>query len=304
MNMCSQFGLQYIGYHKESKKGTVIEFVCPEHFDKGVQTKDWSHFRKSKKPCGYCNGRLRDTSEAQKLVKNPNIIFLSEYLGSEKPIKCKCLKCNNEWISNRPIDLFRREDGCPFCSVLKRGRHKTHESFVTDLSLVNPNIDVIGQYTGSHKLIKCKCKKDGYEWESYACNLLNGSAGCPLCNHSVGEKELIEFLNTIGVNHKEQVIFPGCKDIKPLKFDSYDVDNNIAFEFQGEQHYYPVDFSNNDPEEAKKQYEALRKRDEIKKEYCFNNNIKLVCIPYWKRGQIRKYLLNELQLYQEVNNTA
>ena len=79
----------------------------------------------------------------------------------------------------------------------------------------------------------------------------------------------------------------------------YDNDNNIAIEFQGEQHYFPIDFSGKGKDNAIKEYNLLQKRDNIKKEYCLNNNIKLVCIPYWERDNVDNYLLEEVKIYKE-----
>lgn len=299
---CNELRMIYVGNHKEKHKGTMIDFLCSVHEDFGIQTKDWSHFKDSKKPCSCCNGRGRTTQDAQILVKNPNIIFTTPYLGVEKPIGCKCLKCGHEWISNRPMDLFKREIGCPICVLESKRlkRLKSQKEYEDDLSKINPNIKVVGQYTGSHNYIECECLIDGYHWESIACNLLNGSAGCPKCNMSIGENNIIDFMEKYKIKYTRQKTFPDCRDKLPLKFDVFDDVNKIAIEFQGEQHYFPVDFETNNPRKAIYQFEQLQKRDEIKKKYCLRNNICLICIPYYERDNIENYLRNNNTVYKKL----
>ena len=300
IDKCNDFNVIYIGNHKENHRGTMIDFICKKHKEKGVQSIDWSHFKDKKQACPYCFGK-RNTNDAQKLIKNKDIEFISEYYGSEKPVKCLCHKCNTIWTTNRPIDLFRRNIGCPVCAneSRKKAKAKSQEQFEYELNKVNKNIKIIGTYKGTHKPIKCKCEIDGYEWESYASNLLNGSAGCPLCNMSIGENNVITFFTKLGINFDTQKTFKDCKDIGLLKFDVYDNDNNIAIEFQGEQHYFPIDFSGKGKDNAIKEYNLLQKRDNIKKEYCLNNNLKLVCIPYRERNNVDNYLLEEVKIYKE-----
>lgn len=300
-NKCNQLGLIYIGNHKEKKRGTIIDFICPTHDSVGVQGKDWSHFKDYSKGCPYCSGRYRTTEEFQKMILNKSLVVKSEYVGSEKPIKIHCNCCNNDFICNRPIDLIKRPYGCPECAKKNAGlkRRSTQESFEKKMQEVNPNISVIGKYEGIHKLIRCKCNKCGMEWESYGSNLYQGKAGCPICNCSSGERELEEYLIANNINYKRQMTFDDCRDILPLRFDAYDIDNIIAFEFQGEQHYFPIDFSGDGEEAAKASLEALQRRDKIKKDYCYNKNIRLVCIPYWERGNVGEFL-DSLNLYNCV----
>ena len=303
IDKCNALGVEFVGIGKEKHKGTMIRYICPDHKDKGIQETDWSHFKNQKCKCKYCSGRLMTTEEAQKKVRNPNIKFISPFLGTEKPIKCYCEACGNTWINNQPRDLFKRECGCPVCSSINKSykRRNTHEEYVERLKAVNPNIEIVGRYTRVHDYIKCRCLIHNIEWESIACNLLNKSAGCPLCNSSKGEAELVEVLKNFGINYSTQKTFKDCRDIHPLRFDAYDNDNNIAYEFQGEQHYFPVDFDHNDPILAKKAYESLKRRDAIKVDYCSRNNIKLVHIPYWERGNIRNFILEHIPEYKEEN---
>lgn len=300
INKCNDFGVSFCGTNRHPKKGMLINFICPIHKDKGTQSIDWSHFKNKKRACPYCSGK-RDTEDAQKLIKNPHIKFISEYNGAEKPVRCECSMCGSQWISNHPIDLFRRDCGCPTCGKAMKALHrrKSSDSFVDDLSSVNNNITVIGEYTGAHKKVRCRCNIDGYEWESYACNLLNKSAGCPKCNMSVGENMIIEFMQKHKITHSRQKTFPECSDSGLLRFDIFDEDNNIAIEFQGEQHYYPIDFSGMGYDNALMEFQKLQKRDSIKKAYCEANKITLICIPYYERGNIDAYLMEHVDIYKE-----
>ena len=295
-NKCDSYKMRYIGNHKEKHKGTVVDFICPIHETKGVQSKDWSHFKSSKQPCSYCNGRKRSTEDAKKMIKNKNIVFVSEYKGAEKPVTCKCTKCGNVWISNRPMDLFRRENGCSKCSIETKRlkRIKPQEKYEEELKKINPNIKVVGKYNGTHRYIKCKCLVDGYEFESIACNLLNKSAGCPKCNMSVGENRIVDFMEKNSIRYTRQKTFDGCREKLPLKFDVFDEDHGIAIEFQGEQHYFPVDFETNSKEKAVLQFKELQKRDSIKKKYCNDNGIPLICIPYYERNNVENYLRDKI----------
>lgn len=296
---CNELSLSYIGNHKEKKKGTIIEFLCPIHIEKGIQESDWSHFKSYSKGCPYCTGRYRTTEEFQKMVLNPHIKILSEYKGSEKPIDCYCDECQTPFTVNRPIDLIKRPGGCPTCAKMIRAekRMSTKEHFAKKVYAVNQDIEVIGEYKGVHDYIQCRCRICGTEWSSIASNLYTGKAGCPLCNNSVGERELENYLKSKCVNYVRQKTFDGCEDIDKLRFDGYDIDNNIAFEFQGEQHYFPVDFGHDGEEVAYNNYISLLRRDSIKRKYCNDHQIKLIEIPYWERWNVANYL-DGLKIYE------
>lgn len=112
---------------------------------------------------------------------NSNIEFLSTYENVKKKIKCKCTICNNEWDA-LPTNLLKGH-GCRKCAIEQRiqnGGRKTHQQFIEEMESINPNIEFLSDYINSHIHVKCKCKIDGYEWETTPSHLLNGT-GCPLC---------------------------------------------------------------------------------------------------------------------------
>ena len=88
-------------------------------------------------------------------------------------------------------------------------------------------------------------------------------------------------LDKIGIKYIQEKTFKWLIYKKHLFLDFYLPDYNIAIECQGEQHFKPVDFSNNkDIIKAKKCLEITQKRDKIKKELCENNGIKVFYINY------------------------
>lgn len=60
-------------------------------------------------------------------------------------------------------------------------RKMTHNEFVERMYEVNENIEIISVYSNYTEKVKCRCKKDGYEWQSLPSELLRGK-GCTVCS--------------------------------------------------------------------------------------------------------------------------
>lgn len=278
----------------EKKKGAMIQYICNNHKDKGVQETDFSHLHNYKYGCPYCSGRKKTTEEIQNEIKNEDVVLISEYMGNEKPIKCKCKKCNYEWIT-QPKVLITNGAGCPKCGRKKANINemKSMDGFIKELYQVNPDIEIIGEYKGTHRRIKCRCKKDGYIWEGNPARMLRREAGCPLCNISLGEKHLLETLDKIGVTYISQYpIDVGAK--REYRFDAYDNLHKIAFEYNGEQHYRPVDFAGKGKDWAENEFKRVQLRDKNKINYCVKNSITLVIVPYWEKENMENFIKNQL----------
>ena len=69
--------------------------------------------------------------------------------------------------------------------------------------------------------------------------------------------------------------------LNTLPFDFYLPDLNKCIEYDGQHHYYPVTFNGVSEERAKENHLITIKHDEIKNQYCKNNNIELLRIPYY-----------------------
>jgi very-short-patch-repair endonuclease len=120
--------------------------------------------------------------------------------------------------------------------------------------------------------------------------------GCPYCfdtkkfKFSKGEKCISEVLDMLNITYLQQYTFDNCRDINVLPFDFYLPDLNICIEYDGQHHYYPVTFNGITKEEAEKNHLITVKHDKIKNEYCINNNIKLIRIPYYEYKNIENII--------------
>lgn len=104
---------------------------------------------------------------------------------------------------------------------------------------------------------------------------INRKHGCPRCNESKGENEIRSILDLNKIKYINQYKFPDCKNKNELPFDFYLPDSNTCIEFNGIQHYKPVLYFG-----GIDKFKQQQINDNIKKEYCKNNNIKLIIIRY------------------------
>ena len=61
-------------------------------------------------------------------------------------------------------------------------------------------------------------------------------------------------------------------------------------EYDGHQHFHPVDFAGKGKEWAEERFEEDKRRDKVKNLYCENNKIKLIRIPYFEFENIENIL--------------
>lgn len=206
----------------------------------------------------------------------PYIEIVGDYEGAKNPILHYCSKHDILWSAS-PTNMLNG-CGCPECIVEKMRQTNgfSHDEYVCKVSTINPNITVIGQYVNTKTKILHKCLVDGYEWEAEPANILSGT-GCPKCNESRGEKRIRLWLENNHISYIPQYKFEDCRNIFPLLFDFYLTDFNKCIEYDGEQHFRPIDFFG-----GEKGFSKTKERDEIKNLYCLQNNIPLLRIAYFE----------------------
>lgn len=167
-----------------------------------------------------------------------------------------------------------------------------------NISQKTTQIDITGQTFGKWKVLyktdkrssnggiywHCKCEC-GNEKDVLSTSLRSGkSLSCGLhSNISRGNVKIAELLTKAKIPFKTEYKFATCKDKKELPFDFY-VDNKYLIEYDGEQHFKKDNIFD---------YEYTHKHDLIKNQWCKENNIPLIRIPYTHFNNIT---LNDLIL--------
>lgn len=132
------------------------------------------------------------------------------------------------------------------------------------------------KYINAKTKIIITCKNHGDFKQTPSSHL--SKKGCPICNESKGELEIRKFLTNHNIEFIPQKKFKDCINLetnRKLSFDFYLPKHNICIEYQGKQHFVSVKKWG-----GKNNLEKIKKRDNIKKIYCKNNNISLLEINY------------------------
>lgn len=238
--------------------------------------------------------------EVEKYFKENGCILLSlTYENSDQKLHYVCSCGNENYIT---FDKFKTGQRCREC-----GLNKSSEKFRHDYESVEEMFKANGcellsknYINNSQKLeYKCKC---GNIHNSTLANFLRIS-GCPNCGEkSIGEKVINDFLTMYNIKFTRQFTFENCRDKNPLPFDFALFENNklkCLIEFDGEQHFYPIDFWG-----GEENFKYIKHHDDIKDNYCINNKIPLIRIPYWEFKNIEiimsSILLNKP--FESINN--
>lgn len=239
----------------------------------------------SKPQCPICSGHNKNNKEFLKEVNqaNKDIIPLTEYTRDRIPMDFLCLRCGKKFTQTPAI--FLNTPSCPICRNRKR---RNQDDFIKEMEETNEDITIIGTYTNFQNKVKCKCKKCSSEWEAFPQNLLRGH-GCPICNSSIGERKVRQFLEKYKIKFSQEYIFKDCKDIFCLPFDFFLFDQNMCIEFDGIQHFEPVQHYG-----GAEYFEIVKKHDDIKNRYCTDNNIALLRISYKNINNIEEILKEKL----------
>lgn len=217
-----------------------------------------------------------------------------DYEGENTKIPYICNKHREYGVQHSPYTSLSQGHGCYYC-----GRERTISSWKFTYNEVKEIIEK----DGKNKLLstnytRCKdwnlsitCEECGKPFlVSLDYYQRTHKTKCNNCSCSYGERMIHKYLNEhfIDFETEKEIIIKGRS--YPLRLDCFISSYNMAIEFDGEQHYFPVNFDGYSIERFKKEFEELQIRDKEKNNYCKNNNIILMRIPYWERDNISNVL--------------
>lgn len=267
--------------YKYSREKVII--TCPTHGD--FKQKPNNHL--FGKGCPKCALNKKRTSDNRFKIQmdskfGENFDFSSsEYINSRTPIDIKCNICENI-ITIKPKHISNLR--CKKCD-----KSKIFQSFLIRANEIHGNkYDYsLVVYEKNNKKVSIICPHHG-EFEQRPDNHLEGK-GCLKCNESKGERKIEKILIQNKIKYIKQKTFDDCISIKKRKFkyDFYLPDLNLLIEYNGKQHYTPIDFFG-----GKKAFNKRVKYDTIKEEYCTKNKIDLLVIKYNEQNLMEKKILS------------
>lgn len=221
--------------------------------------------------------------------QNGNLTFIAPLRRTDKKIAALfylCLCDCGEWVILEPY-AFKKEERtqCPKCS-LKKGQ------FIKNISG-----QVFGQLKALYPSNKrgkdgsvywvCECIDCGYQQLVISYNLTKNKTGhlCAVCGaKSAGEYLIGKILQESNIPFEKEKQFSDCRfpDTQQLaKFDFY-VNNEYIIEVDGEHHYQPCRYASSiTQEQAYINFKKIQQRDCFKNNYCFENNLPIIRIPYF-----------------------
>lgn len=265
-------------YTKAKNKIKVKHLPCGREFMKPLST-----MLVTKCGCPYCakeKAVINQTKTTKELKEEINKVgngeykLIGKYKNSKTSIKIKHI-CGYTY-SVRP-DAFLRGAKCPKCNKrhLSTINTKTTAEYSKEvLDITNGEYTLKSSYKGYKSYVLIKHNVCGTIYPVTPLVFSHGRR-CPICSKSHGEHHIKDYLENKNIQYIPQKKFSNCADKKELSYDFYLPTKRVLIEYQGQQHYKPVELFG-----GKKQLAIQNNHDRIKREYAIKNLYTLIEIPY------------------------
>lgn len=226
--------------------------------------------------------------------KNPHIDLI-EYNGAGNYSRWHCNKHNIDFDKYYNT-LINCQSGCSECykEMIRKRDGMGYEEFCNRLKEVHPQLIPKSDYVNNSTEMNFHCNEHDFDFSLTPAAVLSRLSCCPKSRVTYKEETMCELLESWGYLITRQKTFEGCEDKRLLAFDCYLNDFNICIEYDGEQHYRPVRFGEESDEEMMKKFNYTKYHDEIKNNFCKENNIGLIRVPYYEFDYLENFMFDQL----------
>ena len=247
---------------------TKVCIICSEHGE--FYQRPGDHLKSC--GCPKCKGdktRERCTLTKEEVIKkfrekhNDKYDYTKvEYVNCDTKVCIICPDHGEFWQTPR---VHLRGSGCPKC-----GGHyvPTTEEWIASVNEVHGGkYDYTNvTYVNSATKVCIICPEHGEFWQTPNHHIRG--VGCPKCNLSHLERDVMNYLDEVGITYDYQKRFDW---LGKQSLDFYLPDYNIGIECQGLQHFEPVERFGGD-----NTFKQTLKRDKCKFKKCQKNGIKVL----------------------------
>jgi hypothetical protein len=286
-----KFGRLTVLYQNGKTKNRSIIWHCKCDCGKEKDIDGHSLRRGKTKSCGCLNteNHIKDITGQRfgRLVALELISTTPEVIW-----KCKC-DCGNI-ISVKSKNLnsnhYIQSCGCLKKDILKENIKNRIDNLEGKTFGYIKVIKMLDERKNNHIAYQCLCTACGNAFITDSTSLrVNNIQSCG-CIKSKGELIISKILNELNISYEREKTFKTCifPDTKYLaKFDFYLPDYNLLIEYDGVGHFKPT---------ANWDFEQTKRNDKFKNQWCKENNIPLIRIPYTDFNKISTdYLLNIIE---------
>lgn len=224
---------------------------------------------------------ITEIENNKKLVIVNKEEFINSYKNGNTKITVTCSEHNHTWTSTIRT-VVNSKHCCPsYARTLSdQGIIKTLEETLADFKTVHSDeYDYsLVEYKHHKQKVKIICKEHGVFLQTPDSHLKGH--GCKKCSASKEEKRISKFLEEIGVYNEYNYVLVPFSLIK--RFD-FMVNNAFLLEFDGPQHFKSMYGEN--------KLKTQINNDNKANEYCKQNNIPLLRIPYVLDWEAQKTII-------------
>lgn len=277
-------------YQGVDKRVSVIYLEC------GHESTEYPQSLRARPKCGKCSviSRRANPSDFRKAfedVYDNEYELLTDYVRSSEKVMVRHVKCGREYLMSP--GKIRAGQRCRVCADKKNGilrRSNTKRFARRLLNKRGEDFEIVGEYITKYAPIKVRHKKCGEVYETYPALLIAGGA-CPNCvkYESKGEIEVMKELENLGIDYVREKRVGGI-----LRVDFYLPKHRAYIEYDGIQHYIPVEYFG-----GVEAFEEASKRDAIKDHYCRFLGFPLLRIPYWEFDNIPQIVTEFIEELEE-----
>lgn len=173
---------------------------------------------------------------------NANVVNYGKFNSRDTTIT---IKCENNHVVERKFKSIDMDHNCLKCV----GPHSlSYDEIIHNVvkrsNELNYTFNGFKEINGARSVLDLTCSRE-HSYEPLYYNFINSKYKCGSCSlydkSSYKCEEILSYLTSLGLAVMCEYKFSDCKNKNVLPFDFYIPSLNLCIEYDGEQHFYPID---------------------------------------------------------------